>query len=348
VGPRRALILLFTCALLMPELVSAQARPIPPPTAPPTRTFDIRGVVRLASNNNGVAMVRVDLKRFTGETVNSTFTRSNGEFEFAGLASGTYILEVVEEGFEPIRESVELFGTGRTGISLYLHEPLKMGGTSKATSVPARELALSSRAADALNRGRLELFDRKNPAGSLKHFQRLLKEAPGFYEAHYYMGVAYADSGRLPEAEAALRSATAGGGSHAPSFFTLASLLCNQGRFAEAEPLARKAVELDPDAWPGHFELARSLFGQNRTEDALASAQAALGKKSDSADLHLLLANIHMRRRDGPGLLAALDSYLGLRPEGSMSDQVRAMRKQLLENMEQARSKQAPAKQPPR
>lgn len=321
---------------------------MPPPTVPPTRTLQIRGTLRRASNNSGVEMVRVDLKRFTGETVSSTFTRSNGEFEFAGLSSGNYILEVVEEGFEPIREAVELFGTGRTGIFLYLREPLKMGeGTSKAPSVPARELALSSRAADALNRGRLELFDRKNPAGSLKHFQRLLKEAPGFFEAHYYMGVAYADSGRLPEAEAALRSAIAGGGSHAPSFFTLASLLCNQSRYAEAEPLARKAVELDPGAWPGHFELARSLFGLNRTEDALASAQAALEKKKDAADLHLLLANIHIRRRDAPALLAALDGYLALRPEGPMSNQVRATRKQLLENVEQARATQAPAKPPP-
>lgn len=346
-GPRRS-VLLLACALLLPELVFAQVRPTAPPSVPPTRTFNIRGSLRLASTHAGVEMIRVDLKRFTGETVNSTYTRSNGDFEFAGLSSGNYILEVVEEGYEPIRESIELFGTGRAGIFLYLREPLKLGqGTSTAPSVPAHELALSSKASSALNKGRHELFQNKNPKGSLKHFQRLVQEAPGFYEAHYYMGVAYADAGRILEAEAALRSAIAGAEPHAPSYVTLASILCNQDRFAEAEPLARKAVELEPDAWPGHFELARSLFGLNRTPEALASAQAALEKKKDSPDLHLLLANIHMRRRDAPSLLAALDSYLALRPEGSMSDQVRATRKQLLENMERARAARPPSKQPP-
>lgn len=344
--PRRA-VLLFACAMLLPEFVSAQ-RPTPPPSVPPTRTFSIRGSLRLASNNSGVEMIRVDLKKFTGEVVSTTFTRSNGEFEFGGLTTGNYIIEIAEPGFEPIRESVELYGTGRSGILLYLREPLRLGeATSTAPSVPARELALSSKASDALNKGRQELFDRKNPQGSLKHFQKLVKEAPEFHEAHYYMGVAYADAGRMQDAEAALRSAIAGSEPHVPSYVTLASILSNQDRFADAEPLARKAVELEPAEWSGHFELARSLFGLKRTQEAFESAQSALEKKKDSADLHLLLANIHIRRRDAPALLAALDSYLALRPEGPMSDQVRATRKTLLKNMEQARALQAPAKQPP-
>jgi tetratricopeptide (TPR) repeat protein len=293
-------------------------------------------------------MIRVDLKTFTGEIVNTSFTRTNGEFEFAGVGSGNYVLEVTEEGYEPIRESVDIHGTGRTGIFLYLREPLKVGATtSTAPSVDARELALSQKASDALNKGRHQLFAKKNPAGSLKHFRKLVKEAPHFYEAHYYMGMAYADSGHLPEAEAELRTAIAGGESHAPSYVTLASVLCNQDRFAEAEPLARKAVGLEPSAWAGHFELARSLLGLNRTQEAYASAQAALEKKRDSAELHLLLANIHIRRREAPALLAALDSYLALRPEGSMSEQVRATRKKVLDTIAQADAARS-HNQPPR
>jgi tetratricopeptide (TPR) repeat protein len=311
------------------------------------RTFNIRGSLRLASNNRPAEMIRVDLKKFTGETVNTTFTRANGDFEFAGLTSGNYVLEVAEEGYEPIRESVDVHGTSRLGVFLFLREPLKIGeGASTDASVDARELALSPRASEALNKGRHELFAKKNPTGSLKHFQKLAKEAPDFFEAHYYMGVAYADTGKLSEAEAELRVAIDRGESYVPSYVTLASILSHQNRFAEAEPLARKAIALEPAAWPGHFELARSLLGLNRTDDALQSARSALERKKDSADLHLLLANIHIRRRDTPNLLTALDSFLALRPEGPMSDRVRATRKQLLENLAQAGAA-PPANQPP-
>ena len=52
------------------------------------RTYTVRGAVRSAVNDVAIEMVRVDLVRFTGETVGSTFTRSNGDFEFASVRNG--------------------------------------------------------------------------------------------------------------------------------------------------------------------------------------------------------------------------------------------------------------------
>ncbi len=340
------------CAALLAAPAAAQA-PTPPSASTstePTRTYVISGMLRLASTNQGADMIRVELKRFTGESVNTAFTNSTGQFEFGGLTGGEYVLEVIEEGYEPIRESIELRGSLRAMVTLYLRAPLKLGqGSSSAPSVPARELALSPKAAEALQKGRQELFDRKNPAASLKHFQRLAKEAPDFFEAHYFIALALAETGRSKEAEDSLRlSIQQGGESHALSLVTLASMLSNQQRFAESEPLARKAVALDPDAWPGHFELARSLLGLNRADEAHRAAQAALEKKKDSPDLHLLLADICIRREDAQGLLAALDAYLALQPQGPMSDRVRATRQQLLENMAQAGAAPAPKPPPPK
>lgn len=327
---------------------------LPPPssnpanTGMPARTYTVQGFLRLGSTNQALEMIRVDLKLFSGETVNSTFTRSNGEFEFSGLPSGVYVVEVSEEGYEPVRESVRLRGALRAVVNLYLKEPVKLGErTSTAPVVSARELALPHKAAEALRKGREELFARNNPEGSLKHFRKLAKEAPDFYEVHYYMGLAFSHAGRPQQAEEELRAAISGSQeSHAPSFVSLATVLCGQQRYADAAPLARKAVELDSDDWSGHFILARSLLGLNRTQDALQAAQAALQRKTDSPDLHLLLANIYIRRQDADGLLVALDSYLALKPEGPMSYQVRATRKQLLDNMARAASN-TPTKQPP-
>jgi tetratricopeptide (TPR) repeat protein len=343
----RGFIALFASTVLLPALAAAQAGP---PVSSGSRIPEttIRGALRLASNHQGVEGIRVELKQFTGETVSVVYTNSNGNFEFLGVPSGAYVLEVAEKGYEPIRESVEVRHTSRMGLLLFLREaPGTAENAPAAPVVSARELALSPSAAEWLRKGRLELFARNNPKASLQHFQKLLKQAPHFYEAHYYLGLAYLNSDRLPEAETELRTAITGGNeSHAPSYITLASLLSNQQRFADAEPLARKAIALEPARWPGHFELARSLLGLNRAKEAYQSAQEALEKKKDSPDLHLLLAEICIRRQDARGLLAALDAYLALEPKGPMSDRVRATRKQLLENMAQAGAP-PPAEQPP-
>jgi tetratricopeptide (TPR) repeat protein len=343
---RRAFIALFASVVVLAELAAAQAGP-PVSTGSRVPETTIRGALRLASNHQGVEGIRIQLKQFTGETLSVAYTTSNGNFEFLGVPSGTYVLEVAETGYETIRESVEVRHTSRMGLQLYLREP---PGTAEnapaAPAVPARELALSQDAAESLRKGRHELFARNNPKASLQHFQKLALEAPDFYEAHYLMGLAYLHSDRMDEAEAELRSAVVGSAdSHVPSLVSLAAILSNQQRFADAEPLARKAIALEPAGWPGHFELARSLFGLNRVPEAHQSAQAALEKKKDSADLQLLLAEICIRRQDARGLLAALDAYLALEPKGPMSDRVRATRKQLLDNMAQAGAA-PPAKQP--
>ncbi|MGH9816369.1 MAG: tetratricopeptide repeat protein, partial [Candidatus Acidiferrales bacterium] len=307
--------------LLIAQQIHAQApNPTPPgPTASsgPARTFMIRGSLRLASNNQAVEMIKVELKKFTGEVVSVSYTRSNGEFEFGGLGSGAYVIVVDEEGFEPISESVELRNTLRSGVYLYLREPLKLGGEApNSPTVSARELALPSKAAGELRKGKEELLAKDNPEESVKHFTKLAGLAPDFYEAHYYMALAYARLGRVPEAETQLRACIAGSGqAHEDSYVSLASLLSNQQRYKEAEPFARKATELNPESWQSQFELARALGGVNRLHEALLVAKVVQEKNPEFADVHLLLANIHIRRGDRRGLVGALDDYLKLRPE---------------------------------
>ncbi|MCI0621857.1 MAG: tetratricopeptide repeat protein, partial [Acidobacteria bacterium] len=150
-------------------------------------------------------MIRVNLKKYTGEVVSTTFTRSNGEFEFTSLHGGTYLITVVEEGFEPIEERIEIFTASRPAVLLFLRRPTEPVGTAPdGPSVSARELALPSKAAGELRKGKEELFAKGNPEESVKHFAKLAELAPDFYEAHYYMGFAYARLGRVAEAETQL------------------------------------------------------------------------------------------------------------------------------------------------
>lgn len=346
---RRAWALAFIFFLsVLPSFAQTPPRPTPSPVE---RMFSIRGSLRFASNNTAAEMIRVELKKFTGETVALTYTRSNGEFEFGTLPTGQYIIAVDETGYEQIEERVELLNTSRMGIFLFLREPMQIRQqTAAEATVSARELALSSKAADALRKGRRELYDQNDPAGSLQHFKKLTKEAPGFYEAHYYLGSALFKLGRTRESEASLRKAVemseTSGEVHSDSLLALAALLSNDSRFSEAEAVARKTLQANPDAWQGHYELARALVGLNQLEEAVDCLNIVYSKRPDYPEQYLLAANIFIRRQDPYNLLKAFDAYLKVAPESTASVDIRHRRESLVESMTRAGLK-IPSDTPP-
>jgi tetratricopeptide (TPR) repeat protein len=330
------LVLLFAAALPC----AAQTTPRRPTTESSVRVYSIRGNLRYADTEAPVEMVKVELKRFTGEVVSLVFTRGSGEFEFGGLGNGEYLLEVNVNGFEPIRERIEIMNSNRIGVFLSLRKPLLSGVTPGGASVSARELSLPRKATNAFRKGEDLLYDKKNAEGSLRQFQRAVDEHPGYYEAYHQMGVAYLELGRLTEAlEAFRRSVEMSGYRYADPHFGAASVLSTQNQFAEAEVYARKGLELNPAAWQGYYQLARALYGLNRVQEAEKNVTEALSRKRDFPELYLLAANIHMRQRDAHALLRDLEEYLKLQPNGPASEQARQTKQAVERSLAQAKQK---------
>jgi tetratricopeptide (TPR) repeat protein len=290
-------------------------------------------------------MIRVDLKRFTGETVSTAFTRSNGEFEFAGITNGAYQVVIDVQEYEPIRENVEIQNFNKAGMILYLRKPLQLNVVPKGDSISAHQLSLPRKAQDAFQKGMERLYDKDDAQGSLLHFQKAIAGAADFYEAYFEMGVAYAHLKQLTEAEAAFRKAVELSQEHyVQAEIALAALLSNIGRFAEAEPFARLGMDLDRTMWQGHFELARALVGINQWEEAEKRALEAKAIKSDVPQVYLLLANIHIKKQNYPALVDDLESYLKIEPEGTSSAQARNTIEQVRRLM--ATAKNAPPSKP--
>jgi len=318
---------------------------------PPSRDFSnrkffIQGSVRKDEGNQTVELVKVDLKKLTGEVVGTAYTRSNGEFEFRGLPPGTYYIVVEEKGYEPIREAIEITLGSRSGVFLFLKHPLEVRPPDESgRTVSAHELSIPPRAREAMRKGMERLYDRKDFKGSVNEFQRAIKEAPSYYEAYLQMGEAYLRLGQAPQAEEAFRkSVELSDNKYAEGCVRLASVLSDSKRFAEAEPLARRGVELGSSAWQGHFELARALMGLKRPEDAEKSALEARARNSNFPPLYLLLANIHIDKQEYAALVQDLDTYLKLEPNGPMSQQARETRDKVRGFL--AKAQNAPAAAP--
>jgi tetratricopeptide (TPR) repeat protein len=325
--PRRSAALTFTFILCaVSGAAQAQVRSTPAPDTT-RRTYTVRGTVRLAASERPVEMIKVELRRFTGEVIATTITRSMGEFEFTQITNGNYLLAIEEGTYEPVRESLEIANSSRFGIVLYLRKSFNEGPPEPGAMVSKEELLLPRKTRDNFRKAMAALYDKRDPSASVKIFNQVLKDAPAFSEAHYHLAVALAESSHPQEAEQSFRKALElAGRSFAEPFFGLASLLSNQQRFAESEALARQGLERDPDAWQGHYELARALLGLQRNDEAERSVEEARRRRPDFAPLYLLLANLHIRRKEYPQLLAALDEFLRLDPNGPMAPQVRQMK----------------------
>ena len=247
-----------------------------------------------------------------------------------------------------MQQAVELNLSSGRDLLLYLKKADAERPSQLGHTVSVRELGLSSKAHNAFRMG-VERLAKKDPAGSLVHFQRAVAELPSYYEAYHQMGLAYMRLGQAAQAEQAFQKAIDLSQSRYPeALFGLASLLSNHQRFSEAEPLARRGLELDGSSWYGQFELARALMGLNRVETAQKIAEEARKRNPDYPLLHLLLANIHIRKRDYPALLGDLDTFLKLEPNGPTSDQVRQTREKVQRALANAQNVPATAEAPRR
>jgi len=342
---RHVAFLLSALVLVFALPLAAQRRP-PNPSVQAPRTFSVTGRLLYDNGFQPAEKIKVDLQRFTGETM-SAFTDSNGDFQFSAVAPGSYDLLVQEPGYEPIRESVEITFFDRRGLMLYLKKVATSGNAKTRATVSVRQLSIPTEAREAFREGR-RLLREKDAKGSLAHFQQAVERFPGYYEAYEQMGLAYWDLGQPEQAEQAFRkSIELSGNAFAKPHYSLAALLCTHAKFQEAEGFARQAAAIDPNDWEGHFYLARALLGLDHLAEAEKSIRAAKTLEPDRAKIYLLAADIHLRTHDDAALLKDLEEYLRLEPNGPKSAQARAMREALLKKAASAQNQPAPSQRRP-
>ena len=208
-------------------------------------------------------------------------------------------------------------------------------------TVSVRELHIPPKALLAFRQG-LQRQAKKDAAGSLPFFQRAIAEYAGYFEAYDRIGVADLDLWRVADAEQAFRKAIdLSGGQYAHPLIALGAILDDHETFAEAEQVLRKGLNLDPHSWRAQYYLGEALFGLNRVAEAEQIVCEALRSKADFPQAYLLLADIHQRTQDYPSLLADLNAYLALAPDGSSSAKAKSLRESVRTRMGESESSAA-------
>ena len=289
--------------------------------------FSIGGSVRDDANHREMEGIQVALKGATGTPIATAFTRDNGDFQFDGLRDGDYTIEIKVRDYEQFQQQISLNGASRLGISIFLARAARAGipvNPGLQLSISAHQLSVPHKAHDEFEKGMTLIYMKADYRGAIAQFQLAIKDFPTYYEAYAEEGSAYFELQDLGRAEEALqKSIDLSAGQYADAMFTMATILTDTKRYAEAEDVSRRGISVDASSWRGPFELARALTALKKTDEAEKSAQKSRDLMPDNPPVYLLLANIHIQRKDYPALVRDLDDYLRLAPIGPEADQAR-------------------------
>jgi tetratricopeptide (TPR) repeat protein len=276
---------------------------------------------------NPIDQVRIDLVRLPDEIVDSRFSDSKGEATFTGVHPGAYALRTVKDGYNAVEVQVTFRRDQRIGqIELRLPRTAPAGPlTPGAELVSARMLSIPQVA-----RKEFEFLNqKKDPKGSLEHFQKAIAAYPEYYEAYFLAGMADLQLKQPDDARAALAQAVKLNSRFIQPYYPLATLLMGQKHYGEAESLLAQAQELDPNGWLWPFELARSKAYQKQWDQALAYGETALKIASAPPKVHLLMADLYENTGSPAKAIPELEQFEKLDPNSPYIPRVREVLAQL-------------------
>jgi tetratricopeptide (TPR) repeat protein len=194
--------------------------------------------------------------------------------------------------------------------------------------VSVRELLIPAKARDEFERG-LRRLAKRDPAGSLRHFDAAIRVFPEYYEVYYNEGIAEM---QLRNNEEALRrfqrAIDLSGGSYGRAEFGYGLVLLREGKAEEAERVVRHGLESDPNNADGHVVLGFVLLKLNRPDEAEKNGREALDiNAANSAKGYLVLSDVDAAKGNYEGEVRDLDAYLRLRPDDPNKPTLQAVRR---------------------
>jgi tetratricopeptide (TPR) repeat protein len=306
-------------------LLACAARVWAQDSATPSHEGTISGTVYAQDASHPASQVALSLKSHEAGVFRSILTDYDGHFEVRGLPPGVYEISIEEQGYDSFWITARLEGPSLK-LELQLAAPPSLPSPNNPYAVSVRELKIPDNAHQEFIKG-LERMAQKDQPGSLSHFTRAVKLFPGYFEAFYHEGVVETNLGHLENATEAFQKALdLSGGRYGRAVLAMGYIHYLKGMAAEAETIIRRGLVLDPNSADGYVVLGMTLLRLNRPDEAAKSAHEALSRNPNLANAYLVLADSCARKQNYREQLEALDAYLRLEPDGSVSQRVQEVR----------------------
>lgn len=289
----------------------------------------IRGRVVAPDGSRLNVPVRLTLRSFQG-ILGIAFSSSQGEFEFARVMPGDYVLEVEADGsgLAPVSQDVRVY----RGTPSVLNISLKAKAAAVRT-VPAAPVVSAGEIDQSVPSKARKEFERANRAAgegkteeAIAHLRKAVSIHPDFLMARNDLGAQLLAAARLDEAAEHLRHAVRLDPKAFNPHLNLGIVLAAQRQFAEAARVLEKAISLDPSSPAARLYAGQSLAAlgeSDRAERELQVAYTLGGEKFALALFHL--GHLYLNRGERGLAVKSFEAYLGAAPDAPNAEQVRQL-----------------------
>ena len=268
-----------------------------------------------------IANARVELSGIRGaQGVSSTYTDTNGNFEFANLPSGDYEL-VVTQGLEQARETVSVAGPfASVDIRLGSSPAPTAGG---ATSVSVAEMKVPEKARNHFHKAeaamRKQKFEEVN-----SELEKSLEIAPNYANALTLRAVMRLDGNQPEQALTDAQKAINSDPNYAMAYIVCGATFNFMAKYDDAVRALERGIALDPTSWQGYFEMSKALLAKQNYEASLRNVNRAFDlAPKDYSPIHLVRAHVYLGMKDYDQAMTELEAYLEHAPQDAASAQAR-------------------------
>lgn len=308
--------------------------------------LSIHGKVMIPDNRNPDLRVEVRLERDTSQPVSLTFADAAGNFEFRSLTAGSYIVSVSLEGYEPVRQPIEIFSSlSDNSLSIFLAKPavvIKERLTGLDADDP--DIVDVSQMKDTLPRKAVQNYEKAieekrkgNSGNAVKLFEEAIRLAPNFSHAHNSLGVLYASMKRYADAEAEFKRSFESNPKSEGPLVNLGRLYIEEAaqkenaesagiQLDQALDVLEQAVKLNPRSMRAYYFLGQANYRSSFFPEAEVAFKKAIEIEPVSGPARLMLANVYTKQGRWPEVLNALDAYLKDNPKAPDRASVEQMR----------------------
>jgi len=316
--------------------------------------YGIRGKVIIPNQHEFDQRLEVRLEKSAMQVIQTTYTDASGNFDFRNLSPGAYYVSITLEGYEPVRQLVEIFNTfGSASVTIFLNKPAvelreRAAGLDAADpdvvdinqmkeNFPKRAVQNYEKAIDEKRKGRLD--------SAVKLLEEAIQLAPNFFHAHNNLGIIFQSMKRYPDAEREYtRSHQLNAKSERP-LVNLGSLYIEESNLQKTDKVAigklldqaldalEEAVKLNPRSAVGHFLLGQANYRSGFLEEAEAAFKRAHDLDPHLIAVRLMLANVYVKLERWNDVLENLDAYLKENPKAADRASVEEMRARIAKNI---------------
>jgi tetratricopeptide (TPR) repeat protein len=297
----------------------------------------------------------------SAQVLQSAYSDSGGNFEFRNLQPGSYTLAIDLQGYEEIREPVQIVSFGGaqrvTHVSILLNrlttlrrdtdgglpsdDPDVIDITEMQRNYPKKAVEEYKKAVDDRKKG--------DNDKALKRLLEAASLAPDFYQVHNNLGVIYQERKQFREAEAEYRRARELNSRSPQPWINLGSLFIEESDARRGEGFKTvgdllnnamdsldEAIKLRPTAAMAHYYLGTAYYKSGFYPEAETSLKKAFDLDSHLSSVRLMLVNVYRQQNRGEDVLAQLDAYLKENPKASNRAEIQQMRAAMAKVLESA------------